>query len=297
MLKVILLAMVIALPAGVTTSPSDEKERGRELIAKVREALGGDAKLKAIQSLEVSGKIRRVIQDQDVSGELLLEFLLPDRFKRTETMEFMGGAARVIRTSSLNGDEQWEDASSSGGAVVKIARPGGDSPEAKATQLQQSRSEMARYVLSLLLASTAATPLELAYGGEAEAPDGKAFAITAKGPNGFAATLFVDQTTYYPLMLSFRSTAPQFSMVQKQASVGHGGGHEQIEDALKDAKEKSAAPAKQADFQLSFGDYRVIDGIRLPHHITKAVDGQVNEEIEIAGYKINPAMKPEKFKK
>ncbi|HEU4391704.1 MAG TPA: hypothetical protein VFV34_28210, partial [Blastocatellia bacterium] len=205
MFKAILLSVVIALPAVVAASHHDEvvaashhdeKDRCRELVAKVREALGGDSKLNAIQSLEVSGKLRRVIQDQDVSGEVLLEFLLPDKFKRTETMEFLGGAARVTRTATLNGDEQWDDVGSSGAGMVKVARPGADSPEAKAAQLKQLRADLARYMFSFLLTSTASTPLEFAYGGEAEAPDGRAYAITAKGPNGFEATLFVDQKTY-----------------------------------------------------------------------------------------------------
>jgi hypothetical protein len=298
MLKAIPLVVCVTLQIAVPiTSHSDDKDRARELVARVREALGGDSKLNAIQSLEVSGKLRRVIQDQDVSGDLILEFLLPHRFKRTETMEFLGGAARVTRTSSLNGDEQWDEASSSGGAVIRIARPGGDSPDARAAQLQQSRAEMARYLLGFLLASTTTTPLELEYAGEAESPDGKAFVITAKGPSGFAATLFVDQTTSHPLMLSFRAPAPQVAMVRQAPAGGHGGGHAETQAAVNEAKEKAAAPPRQAEFQLSFGDYRSVDGVRLPHHITKSVDGQTSEEIEVTRYRINPPLKPEKFKK
>ena len=138
----------------------------------------------------------------------------------------------------------------------------------------------------------------MAYAGEAEAPDGKAFVIKVKGENSFEAKLFIDQTTSYPLMLSYRAPAPQVMMMRAQApSGGHGTGHGDIEDATKEAKDQAASCPKQADFQLSFADYRMVDGVRFPHHITKAIDGQVSEEIEVVKYKINPPLKPESFKK
>ena len=54
---------------------------------------------------------------------------------------------------------------------------------------------MARFALAFLLTSPPSMPLEFAYGGEAEADDGKADVVDAKGPGSFAARLFLDKKT------------------------------------------------------------------------------------------------------
>ena len=53
----------------------------------------------------------------------------------------------------------------------------------------------------------------------------------------------------------------------------------------------------EVEFQIDFSDYREVGGMRLPHRFTKSVDGNVNEEVEVKTFKVNPAIKPEKFEK
>ena len=64
-------------------------DRAEELLKQARAALGGEAILNAIQSLSVSGKLRRITQDRDQSGEIEINILLPDKFKKTETMNLV----------------------------------------------------------------------------------------------------------------------------------------------------------------------------------------------------------------
>src|ERR1051325_3468277 len=116
---------------------SDDKAdaaRAQELLTGARNALGGDTKLKAVPSLVVSGKFRRVLGPQapEMSGDFDLEFLLPDKFKRTENLTMMGGAAQITRTEGFNGEQMFQDSSSSGGGMIMIRRPGGDDPKAQA---------------------------------------------------------------------------------------------------------------------------------------------------------------------
>ncbi len=49
--------------------------------------------------------------------------------------------------------------------------------------------------------------------------------------------------------------------------------------------------------ELRFNDYREVEGLRLPHRISQAVNGEVNEEWEIKKYEINPQFKADKFEK
>ena len=49
------------------------------------------------------------------------------------------------------------------------------------------------------------------------------------------------------------------------------------------------------DIELFLDDYRKVDGVLLPHHVTRSVAGEVSEEWTFASYQINPAFKPGTF--
>jgi len=71
------------------------------------------------------------------------------------------------------------------------------------------------------------------------------------------------------------------------------------EDAEKHAKEMEAEGAKQPDveYRIHLSDYRDVNGISFPHKLTRSIENEVNEELEITKLKINPQIKPEKFVK
>ena len=57
----------------------------------------------------------------------------------------------------------------------------------------------------------------------------------------------------------------------------------------------SAAPAGPAMIQMHLSEYKVVNGIKLPHVITRGFEGQTQEELEIKSYKINPNFKSNTF--
>src|SRR2546430_1813968 len=88
------LALLSLISSGsLVTEP--QADRAQEVLKQARAALGGEAKLKAIQSLSAAGKYRRIIQDHDISGEVEVEMLLPDKYIKSDTMSMMG--AEVTR--------------------------------------------------------------------------------------------------------------------------------------------------------------------------------------------------------
>ena len=49
--------------------------------------------------------------------------------------------------------------------------------------------------------------------------------------------------------------------------------------------------------ETHLSDYKTVNGIKLPHLITRGVNGQTNEEWEIKSFKINPSLKGNTFTK
>lgn len=57
---------------------------------------------------------------------------------------------------------------------------------------------------------------------------------------------------------------------------------------------KMAAP-KEAEIQTRFADYRMVNGVMLPHRLTQTVNGKQTEVLIVAGYEINSPATAEKF--
>jgi hypothetical protein len=79
-----------------------------------------------------------------------------------------------------------------------------------------------------------------------------------------------------------------------------GATREDAEKAAHEAEKKSQAQqqeAKEVEVQVYLSEYRSVDGVSLPHQITRSIDGKVSEEWEIKKFKINPPLKAERFKK
>ena len=49
--------------------------------------------------------------------------------------------------------------------------------------------------------------------------------------------------------------------------------------------------------ELHLGEYKTVNGIKLPHLITRSINGQTIEEMTVKGYKINPNFKANTFTK
>src|SRR5581483_393887 len=258
--------------------------------AQARAALGGEKALSKIQGLSATGTIRRLVGDRTVEGETTLELQLPDKMFRTDAIDPIGShnGAVVVTGSGINGDKVLRSTrveNAPPGAVLRTPPPPAPGSDAEAQALRNSRAELARMTIALLLTTPAAMPMEFASAGQAESPDGKADVLEVKGPNGFAVRLFLDASSHRPLMLTYRGAVPRI-VVQTQ----RGGA----------PPATAAAPAPPGDRDLVditmfLDDYRRVDGVQLPHHITRSVDGQPTEELTFTTIKTNPAFKADAF--
>ena len=260
--------------------------KAEQLLAQARAALGGDGNLAKVQGLTATGTYQREVGDRQLNGEVTIDLQLPDKMLRTESMRPMGDAT-IETLQGINGDQILRNSRTIGGGpnmMVRIAPPGGADGEAQA--LRNQRADMTRFALALLLTSPLSMPLEYAYGGEAEADDGKADVVDAKGPGSFAARLFLDQKTHRPLMLAYRGAAPRMMMrTQRGDGPPPGAG----------VPPHELPPPQIVDIQLFLDDYRSVDGVLLPHHLSRSVDGKPNEEMTFKTIRINPTFKPDAF--
>ena len=68
----------------------------------------------------------------------------------------------------------------------------------------------------------------------------------------------------------------------------------QAEDAARTAA-AAQAPPQLVDISLFLDDYKLVDGVQLPHHVSRSVDGKPTEEMTFRTIKINPPFKADTF--
>src|SRR5262249_41942819 len=160
--------------------------------------------------------------------------------------------------------------------------------------LQQGvRSDFARLLIGWLLTTPSSYPVEYSFAGEAESPDGKADALNVKGPDGFTARLFLDQKTHFPLMLTYNGKKPRFITQTAPASArkNPSGNPEEMEKRMKQM-DAEAAQQPDVEFRIYFSDYREVDGVSFPHKLTRSIEDELNEELEVKSVKVNLQLKP-----
>jgi hypothetical protein len=289
-LIVSLISLAMTLGGFAPRAAGDTK--AAQLLAQARAALGGEKNLSKVQGLTCRGTYQRTMQDRQLSGELTIDLQLPDKMLRTESMNPMGDMT-VITAQGINGEKLLRNqhaVNAPPGAVIRMGpAPAGD---AEAQALRNARADLARMAVAFLLTSPAALPLEFTYGGEAESADGKADVLDAKGPGNFAARIFLDKSNHRPLMLAYQGVAPR--MVIATEHVQGPADPAKVERSTQNAA-AAQPPPQVVDINMFLDDYRQVDGLWLPHHVSRSMDGTPMEEWTLTSFKVNPAFKPDTF--
>jgi ribosomal protein L21 len=143
--------------------------------------------------------------------------------------------------------------------------------------------DLGRSMVGLLLKSP--LPMEFNYIGDAE--NGTADAISIKDKIGFSGVLLLDKATHLPIGLNYRSGHEAIFVRAKKG--------EKIN--VEELKKSTEANQEQSEISLRFLDHRVVDGVLLPHRISRTVNGEVKEEYEIEKYDLNPTFKVTELRK
>ena len=320
----LILACAVA-PRAVAAQ--DAQAKAVDLLAQARKALGGDDKLRAVKSLQANGSFKRMAGNNNLDGDLDIEIQLPDKYRRNESVDGPFGQT-IDRTEALNGADMWNDTNRSGGpggggfgggfgrggdrgggfggGGFGGGRPGGPPPAAggdaqggnagapagargqfdperlRQLQLQMRRADFSRLLIALLLSTDAPAT----WVGTAQSPEGNADVVEIKRADGDATRVFLDQKTHIPLMLTWQG--PAFA-AGRGGRGGRGRGGAQAQGDVQ------AQPPAPPVFAMHLGDYKSVNGIRLPFTITRSVNDETIEDVSMKSYKVNPAFKADTF--
>jgi hypothetical protein len=305
LLSALLLILSIAAPASAQTSDA----KATEILNRARAAIGDEAKLKSLQSLSFSASSRLALGEREMNREIEFELLMPDKVKRTTISSPLPGAD-VTLTEVINGDQVWSDSSSSmppGGPFIRMGGlgrpdgPGAGSPEARQDYI---RTNILRMLLGILVTPPASIKAEYRYAGEAKAPDGTADVLEVKGPGDSVSRVYVDQKTHRVLMVSYRGRNLQMLRAGRGGPPGQPQGPGQRQELTPEEREKRRkemaelmARTPEVDFFIRFAEHKNVNGLNLPHLITRSTGSTINEELTINKYKVNPKLNPDKFVK
>ena len=312
----------------------DAAAKGTSLVADARKALGGEEKLRLVQTLQAKGDFKRMVGQNTIEGELELLVALPDKMRRNEDLSPPGGGPAIIRTEVLNGSDSWEENSGAqpffrrgggggfgggfgggggrggrqgqrqgqdqaqgqdAGQQGRRGRPPIDPEQIRQLQLRQRQADFARFTLAFLMT----TKDPVTWVGTAESPDGKADVLEVKPADGAATRIFLDQSSHLPVMLTWTGFAPQLLARRGRGGDAGAAPADQPPAAADAARgDAQARPRPQpATLRMTLGDYKAVNGIKLPHLITRGVNDETTEEWTVSSYRINPSFKDDVFAK
>ena len=184
-----------------------------------------------------------------------------------------------------------------GAAGVGNQNQAGVDPERlKLIQKAQRQQEVARLMLGTLM-STSGTA---AWIGTAQAPEGTADVLEITQPGHPPVRVLLDAKTHLPLMLMWQGAAARGGGANPAGAPAAGrGGRGRFAGAgfgeltAGDAAGRGGAPPSTIEMYVS--GYKAVNGVMLPHVISRGSEGLVQEELEIKSYKINPNFKANTF--
>ena len=343
-LAVCLLSMVAAV---ASNRDIQQREDAAAILARARTALGGDAKLSAIKSFIATGRTRRLQGENLVPIEFEMACELPDKFVRRDEIPaqesgptsrgFNGdgliqlpvapprppgreGAARGAKPPpAAAGGQRGAPPGRAGTPPDQPPVPPKPAPPAflppKSDPLSAAKQEFVRLTLGMFAASFPAYPMTFTRVGQAQAPQGTAEVIEARGPEGssFVLRLFVNGQTHVPIMVSWQMPASNVIVTvpgqAKPTEVPPGtviveGPPVPPADASKDdvaaftklvADLRRKAQATLVEHRLYYADYRDVDGVQFPFRLRRAIGADTIEETNFDGFRINPRIDPRKF--
>ena len=312
------LGMLAAWLGAPGTAEAQTKDAA-SVLAAARQALGGEKKLAAVKSFTATGRTRQVRGENLVPIEFEIFVELPDKYLRKDEIPAQETGPTA---SGFTGDELLQD-----------PLPAAPMPDpARKARVATLKQDFARLTLGMFADSFSTYPLTFTYVGQAEAPQGKADVLDARGPDNVTLRYFINSETHLPIMVSWQPPAgrggpggtPQRGGMPPSGPPGPPGPAPAPPNiatppgvpppaqatppvppavppaggAMPTAPGRGAAPAgtpPRPEFRVYFADYRDVDGLQLPFRIRRATGADTTEETTFDRYRLNAKIDPKKF--
>jgi hypothetical protein len=324
--KAIFLTCLLTCSASIWAQDPNAT-KAQELLKQAREAIGGEANLKAIQSLIVEGKFKNAMMGQLMQGDLKIEMMMPDKYLRTATMNMGMTLLQCVNGEQVWTDRKMPDMSAMGGGGMSGGEGGfggGGGMGGAGGGMSGGGGGMGGGGMG-------------GGGGRGSRGGGGGMGMPGGGgrPNagamgGGAGMEKMVRNDYNQIMLSWFLTAPNNFAVEyayerdldtkvgKADVVRVTGPDNFVMWLLLDQKTHRPAgyvyrtmPPRRPDItdareaqepalinvQVFFAAYKTVGTVQLPHQITKASNGQLMEELNINKIKLNEKIKDKKFEK
>jgi hypothetical protein len=294
-------------------APASPGKDAASILAAARQALGGEKKLAAVKSFTATGRTRQVRGDNLVPIEFELFVELPDKYLRKDEIPAQESGPNA---SGFNGEE----------LVIDPPPPVAMPEPARKARVSTLKQDFARLALGMFAGSFPSYPLTFSYVGQAEAPQGKADVLDAKGPDGVTLRYFINTDTHLPIMVTWQPSAgraggpgaapmgrppsapgapaPPGAPTPPPAGATPPPGTTPPTPPAPPgaAMPPGSGPARGAtppgprpEFRLYFADYRDVDGMQFPFRLRRATGTDTTEETTFDRYKVNAKIDPKKF--
>jgi hypothetical protein len=297
-IKDIIAAALLAAGTTAIVGAEGTEAKATALLARLRQAIGGEAKLSSLKGLSLQADMRRVLPGEgsepgpEMSGEVTLDFADAKRYLFIDSFSPMAGMPPISIGTAINGDDQWTGPVSAPMAGVMLRTEGSNDPGRLRTRIEK---DMTRLSIALLAGSNV-PGVAFTYGGVAESPEGRAEVLDVTGPGGFKGKLFLDEKTARPMMLSYFEIPRRMAMRRGGPGApppqSAGGGH-----GDPNAPAAAAAAPELKEAQMFLSDYKTEDGISFPRSVTIKVQDGPTEEWTVQKIKLNPVFGADHFKK
>jgi hypothetical protein len=302
------------------------KPDAASVLAAARQALGGDAKLAGLKTFTVTGRTKKIQGNSLVPVEFEISCELPGKYVRKDEVPAQESAPS---SSGFNGDGLIQIPPPAAppamppGPVRAGAPPA--PPGAQAAQLDAMRKarvtsvkqDFVKLTLGMFAASFSSYPLTFTYVGPAEAPQGKADVVEAKGAGNFTVRLFINSQTHLPYMVSWQTpvtpaniflttpgqpaptTLPPGAIVVEgpplpSATATQAERDKYAQDSA-DIRKKAFATAKPTENRIYYADYRDAGGFQWPFRLRRAINADTIEETTFDQFKTNTKIDPKRF--
>lgn len=290
-------------------APAPPTRDAGPILAAARQALGGDKKLSAVKTFTATGRTRQIRGENLVPIEFEIFVELPDKYVRKDEVP---AQETGVTAAGFNGDDLVQDPPPPPAPAMPPAPPGapaGPPRNPSAARVATLKQDFARLTLGMFATSFSAYPLTFSYVGEAEAPQGKADVVDAKGPGTVTLRLFIAKDTHLPIMVTWTAPAPPQRGGRGDAGRGDAGGHgapapsapagaapaPAMPAPAAPGARGQAAPSAPPQNIIYFADYRDVDGMQFPFRLRRAVGPDTVEETTFDRYKVNAKIDPKRF--
>jgi hypothetical protein len=271
------LTLVAVAAIGAQTATPDPTA----ILGAAREALGGEKRLSSVKTFVATGRTQQVRGDNLVPIEFEIAVELPDKYVRKDEIPAQESGPIAVGFAGETLIPVPPQAAPAG-------RPGGPPPPtpeqleaARGARVAGVKQDFARLALGMFAGSFTGYPLTFTYVGQAEAPQGKADVLEAKGAPNFTMRFFIAQSTHQPIMISW------------QGAPGGGRGAAPGRGPVPPAAPAAAGPPPEN--RLYFADYRDVDGMKWPFRLRRALGADTVEETTFDHFRVNTRIDPKKF--